>query len=118
MNGSLQAQAPSVPTGDEDDCWSRLERLARAATPGPYYYGRSNGSVGGKPEDQSGWGYAPVWTNARTAEARNPTVGLLGNHVAHFKLHSDDAVYFAALDPATVLALIAAARAAKAAEAS
>ncbi len=90
--------------------FDRLEALAKAATPGPYYYGRGNGSVGGKPEDGSMWGYAPVWTNARTAEERNPVVGKVGNHVAQFKLHSDDAVYFAALDPATVLALIAAAR--------
>lgn len=87
-----------------------LERLAKAATKGPYYYGRSNGRVGGKPEDGSGWGYANVWTNARTAEARNPVVGKKGNSVAHFYLHSGDAAYFAALDPDTVLGLVREAR--------
>jgi hypothetical protein len=34
--GSLQAQAPSVPTEPVADRWADLERLAKAATPGPW----------------------------------------------------------------------------------
>ena len=133
----MGATAQPAPAPQGEDGWSELERLARAATPGPWRWevsltSRHVALCGGPPKSGFGafdhdvmsfkrWGLnnaAPVFwgweghfgTPKRADEVAVPVEGR--EHHAHWFRTIDDpnAAFIAAANPSTILKLIAAAR--------
>jgi len=88
--------AEAQPQGEPSDALDleRLEKLANAATPGPWEY-----IFGGPEQDEDGSWYEPTESGVRSGDWEND-------------FPHADAEFVAAVDPQTVLALIAALRAA------
>ena len=95
--------AASVPTEGPLDQWAELERLAKAATDGPWFRGHN--------ENGSAQGEMSVWPDARMNGEVIATTGSQMPWEGWFSQPAKDAAFIAAANPSTVLKLIAAARA-------
>lgn len=96
------------------DQWSDLERLAKAATPGEWRQGRIGDPVGGEHVvDLGDPPKSPYFTFSKGYHANNIARGWSPSAIGHSDGDNvaNDAAFIAALNPATALKLIEAARA-------
>lgn len=85
-----------------DDRWSELERLALAATPGPWFRGHN--------ENGAAQGEMSVWPDERMHGAQIAKCGHHAPWEGWFEQPAKDAAFIAAANPVTVLELIQTAR--------
>jgi hypothetical protein len=84
------------------DRWADLERLAKAATPGPWFRGHNdNGAAQGE---------MSVWPDERMNGALIAECGGKMPWEGWFEQPAKDAAFIAAANPAAILELVAAAR--------